>query len=229
MKTTKNALLALAAFGALAAATTTPAAAAVIINFDGVTTDQNVLFSESTGVASPNLVAFTNQTTTAVTFSNILGLFANASGQSSATTGDDGLFGITSVMIASGSIFTTASFGLPGIPGNPPPAEATSVFVEAFGLGGTVIGSNTLSLDGNGENRIGISGTAGELFTGFRVSLLPVNGGVNALTQVRLGGVGSPVAAVPEPAAWMLMLIGMAGVGFSMRRKDKQTLRVRYA
>lgn len=37
------------------------------------------------------------------------------------------------------------------------------------------------------------------------------------------------VAAVPEPAAWMLMLIGMAGVGFSMRRKDKQTLRVRYA
>ena len=36
------------------------------------------------------------------------------------------------------------------------------------------------------------------------------------------------VAAVPEPAAWMLMLIGMAGVGYSMRRKDKTTLRVRY-
>ncbi|MFN3620514.1 FxDxF family PEP-CTERM protein [Sphingorhabdus sp.] len=35
-------------------------------------------------------------------------------------------------------------------------------------------------------------------------------------------------AAVPEPAAWMLMLLGMAGVGFSMRRKDKTTLRVRY-
>ncbi|WP_411291643.1 FxDxF family PEP-CTERM protein [Sphingorhabdus sp.] len=35
-------------------------------------------------------------------------------------------------------------------------------------------------------------------------------------------------AAVPEPAAWMLMLLGMAGIGFSMRRKDKQTLRVRY-
>ena len=36
------------------------------------------------------------------------------------------------------------------------------------------------------------------------------------------------VAAVPEPAAWMLMLIGMGGVGYSMRRKDKPTLRVRY-
>ena len=36
------------------------------------------------------------------------------------------------------------------------------------------------------------------------------------------------VGAVPEPSTWMLMLLGMAGVGFTMRRKDKQTLRVRY-
>ena len=42
------------------------------------------------------------------------------------------------------------------------------------------------------------------------------------------GGVSLAVAAVPEPATWMLMLLGMAGVGFSMRRKEKQTLRVRY-
>lgn len=40
----------------------------------------------------------------------------------------------------------------------------------------------------------------------------------------------TPVAgAVPEPTTWMLMLIGMAGVGFSMRRKAKQTVRVLYA
>ena len=37
------------------------------------------------------------------------------------------------------------------------------------------------------------------------------------------------MAAVPEPTTWMLMLMGMAGIGFSMRRKEKQTLRVRYA
>ena len=42
------------------------------------------------------------------------------------------------------------------------------------------------------------------------------------------GGVSLAVAAVPEPATWMLMLMGMAGVGFAMRRKEKQTLRVRY-
>ena len=36
------------------------------------------------------------------------------------------------------------------------------------------------------------------------------------------------VGAVPEPATWMFMLIGMAGVGFSMRRKKDMTLRVRF-
>ena len=38
----------------------------------------------------------------------------------------------------------------------------------------------------------------------------------------------SQMAAVPEPTTWMLMLMGMAGIGFSMRRKEKQPLRVRY-
>ena len=37
------------------------------------------------------------------------------------------------------------------------------------------------------------------------------------------------IGAVPEPTTWMLMLLGMAGIGFSMRRKEKQTLRVRFA
>ena len=36
-------------------------------------------------------------------------------------------------------------------------------------------------------------------------------------------------AAVPEPTTWMLMLMGMAGIGFSMRRKRDTTLRVRFA
>lgn len=35
--------------------------------------------------------------------------------------------------------------------------------------------------------------------------------------------------AVPEPSTWMFMMLGMAGVGFSLRRKNKHTLRVRYA
>ena len=38
----------------------------------------------------------------------------------------------------------------------------------------------------------------------------------------------SQVAAIPEPATWMMMLLGFAGIGFTMRRKDKSTLQVRY-
>ena len=38
----------------------------------------------------------------------------------------------------------------------------------------------------------------------------------------------SSVAAVPEPSTWAMMLLGMAGVGFSLRRK-RQALRVRSA
>ena len=37
------------------------------------------------------------------------------------------------------------------------------------------------------------------------------------------------VQAVPEPTTWMLMLMGMAGIGFSMRRKRDTKLRVRFA
>ena len=36
-------------------------------------------------------------------------------------------------------------------------------------------------------------------------------------------------AAVPEPTTWMLMLMGIAGIGFTMRRKRDTTLRVRFA
>lgn len=39
---------------------------------------------------------------------------------------------------------------------------------------------------------------------------------------------GDVQGAVPEPATWMMMLLGMAGIGFAMRRKTNTTLRVRY-
>lgn len=40
----------------------------------------------------------------------------------------------------------------------------------------------------------------------------------------------SPVAAaVPEPATWAMMILGMGAVGFAMRRRHKVTTRVSYA
>lgn len=41
--------------------------------------------------------------------------------------------------------------------------------------------------------------------------------------------IGAGVAAVPEPATWAMMLLGMGLVGGVMRRKAKTAVRVRYA
>lgn len=49
----------------------------------------------------------------------------------------------------------------------------------------------------------------------------------NGLSNAVLFRTGQ-MGAVPEPSTWIFMLLGMTGVGFAMRRKDKQTLRVRY-
>ena len=58
-----------------------------------------------------------------------------------------------------------------------------------------------------------------------RVEIRGTTGGAGAFSG---SFVFAQMAAVPEPATWMMMLLGMAGIGFTMRRKEKQTLRVRY-
>jgi hypothetical protein len=71
------------------------------------------------------------------------------------------------------------------------------------------------------------------------ISNVPVIAGqLNTLSvQYRSRGNGSyggnltftPNAAVPEPMTWMMMILGFAAVGFTMRRREKQNVRVRYA
>jgi len=66
--------------------------------------------------------------------------------------------------------------------------------------------------------------TATSTDTTLRFAADPATSGAN----FGLGIDNVMIAAVPEPTTWMMMLIGMAGVGFSMRRKKDTTLRVRY-
>jgi hypothetical protein len=49
-------------------------------------------------------------------------------------------------------------------------------------------------------------------------------------TSFSATALANPVqTAVPEPAVWAMMLFGFGGLGYSMRRRPKQTMRVRFA
>jgi hypothetical protein len=71
------------------------------------------------------------------------------------------------------------------------------------------------------------------------ISGVPVlNGAENRLVVVGTSaGEGSyggnltftPNSAVPEPATWAMMLMGFGAIGFGMRRRRKETARVRFA
>jgi hypothetical protein len=51
---------------------------------------------------------------------------------------------------------------------------------------------------------------------------------VEDVRQFRMSA-ASPTAAVPEPATWAMMLLGFGAIGFGMRRRRSDTVRVRFA
>ncbi len=216
---------------ALGAATlfsaTTEASATVFFGTGTISGTENVLFGSS-GYSFPSRVARTASTDVAVTFSSPTGIYANASGQSSATNFyslaalQSTLIYQISYVIDPGYYFTGTSFNLPGVAGNAPPIEASSVLVEALGLNGSVLGSHSFALNGNGANRFNVTGDAGEQFGGIRLTLNPFYGVVDSLRQVRVAGVAAvPVTSVPEPQTWGLMILGIGATGFAMRRRPR--------
>ena len=50
---------------------------------------------------------------------------------------------------------------------------------------------------------------------------------VQDVRQFRMNA--APTAAVPEPATWAMMLLGFGAIGFGMRRRRSDTVRVRFA
>ena len=99
-------------------------------------------------------------------------------------------------------------------------------------FGQTIIGVHYGNGKGSPGSEIGKNGDGGDtafyLFdagTGLANNTFSLKFG--ASSNARLYQTSAP--AVPEPTTWMLMLMGMAGVGFSMRRKRDVSLRVRFA
>ncbi|WP_411291540.1 PEPxxWA-CTERM sorting domain-containing protein [Sphingorhabdus sp.] len=76
----------------------------------------------------------------------------------------------------------------------------------------------------NGANFISNNYAGGNAFR----RITPVNGADGPFQSHPDFGFRTFVGSVPEPTTWTMMIVGIAGVGFSMRRKGKQTLRVLY-
>ena len=78
---------------------------------------------------------------------------------------------------------------------------------------------------------------AGNEFAGL--TNVPITAGVQNILSVEYLSRGqgafsgnltfTPTAPVPEPATWALMLLGFGAIGFAMRRRRKDAVRVRYA
>jgi hypothetical protein len=194
----------------------------VIISVGGNTAQgQTVQFN--TDQNAQTVTGTTNQTNTGVTFNNTLGLQTGGIGQAVVTnSGSNVLVGTTTVDLAGAALASYIEFNIPGIPGVPPPSEADTVLIEALSADGLVVlASETFGplppLDGGGQNYFNITGTNGDTFGGFRITLTPTGAGVSALQNVRV--LTASNSAVPEPTTWAMMLVGFGAVGYSMRKR----------
>ena len=111
--------------------------------------------------------------------------------------------------------------------------------VDGFGAGNlsaNLVGSaNTLltNVTLNGFNwNTAPNGLSSFLFSGPVVGLPSINEVVVNFDVVNNGIAsfnGSVSAAVPEPATWALMVLGVGMIGFGMRRRQQATTRVSYS
>jgi hypothetical protein len=213
----KLTLLAAATF----AATAVPAAATVTIcqTANCAPTDENVLVTAATNQTTIN--GTTNNTGVPVVFTSSTDhLNGNANGQADVSA-TDGLLNDLTFALTGGNTFASATWNLFPLPGNAN-NEASSVIITYLDpLGHT----QTLSINTNGQNFMGIFGNAGERFVSVEFTANPITTGIQDLRQLRLGGVAGPNGSpLPEPGTWGLMLLGFGAAGVAMRRNRRKEL-----
>lgn len=101
-------------------------------------------------------------------------------------------------------------------------ASALNATLEIFGVSGLL---ESLTLENAGGNAVapgfyGFSRSTAEI-TKVRFS--------NEYIGVRNISISSASSAVPEPGTWAMMLVGFGAVGFAMRRKQRQSVRLNFA
>jgi len=141
-----------------------------------------------------------------------------ASGGQALIQAADGAFDNLDIYLdAAGTTFSKLILAL-NTDGSGVNADSGNIIFTAFLSGGGTVTSSAFAISGNSNHFFYIEGNAGETFT--KVSFAS-DIGVNAVllddvSQVRLGGVSSPV---PGPAAIGLLGLGLLGLGLAARRR----------
>ena len=222
-------------------ALSSPASAAVTITQtpSAVQPEENVQLDTDTTPGDNRIRGTTNQTNSKVLFTSTSDSLRSApQGQAEITAIDassipftgtgafndatDGLDNLTFRLEDMGSTFLRAEFNIDA-------SRDGNVTIRALDAANMLIRSvtvNVFDVDAAGQNFFGFFADNTTPITSIEITAGTAR--IASIGQFRVGGVAKAMGAVPEPSTWMLMLLGMAGVGFTMRRKEKQTLRVRY-
>jgi hypothetical protein len=76
----------------------------------------------------------------------------------------------------------------------------------------------------NGENKYTLTATGSDFIHSLAFTF--TGSGIEDIRQIRVGDVvtggGGKGGGIPEPAAWMMMLVGFGGIGAMMRRRKLQ-------
>jgi hypothetical protein len=190
----------------------TPAQAATILN---ATCNGNCF----NGLNNVNLVSASNTTlgvgnvgSLVINFTSTSDHLDLANGAATVSTTDGSGFGQLTFTLLGGIGFSQADFSLLG--------AVDDITLHLLLSDGT--SQDVTIAKPTGSEPFGIQADAGTYIT--QVSINTTAGTYNTFKQLRLGGFNG---AVPEPATWMMMLLGFGGMGVALRRsrrRSKQTL-----
>ena len=174
------------------------------------------------GPSAPEIVHFTGNTTAAGDINDVM--LQQGAGQAELTGAT--ISGNDTEGLISGDIFLTGNAGMDWI--ELAFFGATGGTIE-FTLGALDAGGNpetdaffSYLLDPNGANRFAFQALNGETITNLAYNI--VGGTADGLRQVRIASTAAGVPPVPEPATWMMMLLGFGAAGFALRRRRRPAL-----
>lgn len=194
-----------------------PASATITITTDQQTGQgDNILFPS--GDSDGPVVTGVTQNGYQLTFTTTTGQTLTTPSQGQARIETASGESLTSIEITptDGIGFDFIEFNLFG-GGNP-----GSLYVYAFDQFGNLF-DETFTGNLNGENFTFAATDAAQYITKIGFTGTP---GISDIRQIRVGP-GANMSAVPEPAAWAMLLFGFGGLGFVMRRRKSLEGKVR--